>query len=245
MILIFLNRFASVAECETTCSAKLTSKFSAKNALCEKPAVEGPRRCLGREFDQIIHLATDILSCVHTSGHFVRFTFNSALGKCEEMVYGGCGGGENLFLSMTDCVSACMQEEEESPAPVPRSSLDSTEDSEEDSEEDICSLPPVLPGPMGCLAFIPKWSYSRSEGGCVQLIYGGCRGTENLFDSEEQCEERCGQHSDRASSAEVCSLPLVPGPCKQFQTSFGFNSVTGRCEAFGYGGKYLDGKTGA
>ena len=166
-------------------------------------------------------------------GYFTRFTFNAALGKCEQFVYGGCGGGENLFVSMTDCVSACMVEDQPAPAPVPRSI---TSDTEED-EEDICLLPPVLPGPLGCLGFAVKWSYSRTEGGCVRVTYGGCGATENLFDSQEQCEERCGQVSSSSRTAEVCSLPISPGPCRSFKDTFGFNSLTGRCEQFKYGGK--------
>ena len=33
------------------------------------------------------------------------------------------------------------------------------DDSAED-DVDICTLPPIFPGPMGCLAFIPKYTYS-------------------------------------------------------------------------------------
>ena len=144
----------------------------------------------------------------------------------------GCGGGENLFISHTECVSVCMTEETPAP-PTPRASVDSS-----DSDGgNICELPPVLPGPLGCLAFQTKWSFSKSEGGCVKKSYGGCGGTANLFDSLEECQETCAGLTSTSSSAEVCSLPLLPGHCKLFQLSYGFNSITGRCEAFGYGGR--------
>ena len=42
--------------------------------------------------------------------------------------------------------------------------------------------------------------------------------------------------SSRQRSAEVCSLPLKVGPCKAMKPSFGFNTLTGRCETFFYGG---------
>ena len=125
-----------------------------------------------------------------------------------------------------------MTEEEERPAPpTPRISDDTS-----DRDGNICDLPHVLPGPVGCLAFQAKWTFSRSEGGCVRKSYGGCGGTANLFDSQEECQRACGSHTTASTSAEVCSLPLLPGPCRLFQLSFGFNSLTGRCEAFGYGG---------
>jgi hypothetical protein len=36
-----------------------------------------------------------------------RFWFNSATGRCEAFVYGGCGGNENNFESASDCIDAC------------------------------------------------------------------------------------------------------------------------------------------
>ena len=143
----------------------------------------------------------------------------------------GCGGGENLFLSLTECVSVCMTEEKAPAPPTPRARVDPP-----DSAGNICELPAMLPGPLGCLAFQTKWSYSKSEGGCVKKSYGGCGGTANLFDSREECQQTCDGQTSSSSSAEVCSQPLMPGPCKRFQLNYGFNSLTGRCEAFGYGG---------
>ena len=37
-----------------------------------------------------------------------RFTFNAAKGACERVVYGGCGGSGNLFVSEADCVTTCL-----------------------------------------------------------------------------------------------------------------------------------------
>ena len=39
------------------------------------------------------------------------------------------------------------------------------DDDDDDDDEDICSLPPIYPGPMGCLAFVPKWTYSKRSAG--------------------------------------------------------------------------------
>lgn len=56
----------------------------------------------------------------------------------------------------------------------------------------LCSLP-TLGAPSGftCLAFKMMWSYKEDLGMCDAVVYGGCDGTENLFDSEYQCQRKC------------------------------------------------------
>ena len=102
--------------------------------------------------------------------------------------------------------------------------------------DNICTLPTIWPGPMGCMGFIKEWTFSKTDSNCVPYIYGGCRGTTNLFDSQSESEDSCKKVSSHQRSAEVCSLPLKVGPCKAMKPSFGFNTLTGRCETFFYGG---------
>ena len=102
--------------------------------------------------------------------------------------------------------------------------------------DNICTLPTIWPGPMGCMGFIKEWTFSKTDSNCVPYIYGGCRGTTNLFDSQSESEDSCKKVSSHQRSAEVCSLPLKVGPCKAMKPSFGFNTLTGRCETFSYGG---------
>ena len=42
-------------------------------------------------------------------------------------------------------------------------------------------------------------------------------------------------------SDNVCELPIVTGPCEAYMSSWGHNSVTKRCEHFGYGGCHGNG----
>jgi len=90
-------------------------------------------------------------------------------GKCFDISYGGCHGTENLFDTRAQCEAKC-------PIVV---------------EEDVCKMPPVTPNQKKCKAYIEKWTYVSRQGECVPFIYGGCHGTENLFDTQAQCEARC------------------------------------------------------
>ena len=55
---------------------------------------------------------------------------------------------------------------------------------------------------MACMALIPKWTFSSSEGGCVSYMYGGCRGSDNLFDTKEECQQKCQDYATM-KTAEV------------------------------------------
>jgi len=218
------NRFNSIQECESTCAISLTKKFTPKNPICLVPAVstEASKKC---------------------RGIFPRFTFNSEAGQCQEIVYGGCGASANLFVTLEDCIGVCMTETEtkESTISFPDENSDedeefSEEDDSDDDNENICDLPPITPGLLSCMAFIPKWTFSKSEGKCVSYMYGGCRGTKNLFDSEAECKAECANKNSRSTkTAEVCSLPNYTGLyCTSIPIqTFGFNSETGRCELGG------------
>jgi len=57
---------------------------------------------------------------------------------------------------------------------------------------ELCSLPPMRPdfGIM-CLATIPVYHWDNKRGKCVKYVYGGCGGTKNLFDTEQDCYDTC------------------------------------------------------
>lgn len=57
----------------------------------------------------------------------------------------------------------------------------------------ICSLP-MNRGP--CRGDFERWHYSSSMRKCIPFRYGGCRGNENRFDSEDECRQTCADYMD-------------------------------------------------
>ncbi|XP_072039344.1 IgGFc-binding protein-like [Amphiura filiformis] len=59
----------------------------------------------------------------------------------------------------------------------------------DDGNTDICQLPLEI-GP--CDAVFNRWRYDNQQEQCVQFVYGGCEGNQNNFESQEECQRRCG-----------------------------------------------------
>lgn len=36
-----------------------------------------------------------------------------------------------------------------------------------------------------------KYTFNASEDSCMEIVYGGCYGTKNLFETLDQCEQTC------------------------------------------------------
>eukprot|EP00485_Elphidium_margaritaceum_P016215 CAMPEP_0202733638 /NCGR_PEP_ID=MMETSP1385-20130828/188272_1 /ASSEMBLY_ACC=CAM_ASM_000861 /TAXON_ID=933848 /ORGANISM="Elphidium margaritaceum" /LENGTH=324 /DNA_ID=CAMNT_0049399977 /DNA_START=68 /DNA_END=1042 /DNA_ORIENTATION=- len=94
------------------------------------------------------------------------------------------------------------------------------------SSADVCSMPAA---PGRCRGQFERYFFNSETGQCELFIYGGCGGNDNNFLTLEACEARCG-------SVDICSLPVEVGPCKASFPKFFYNSETGQCESFIYGG---------
>jgi len=97
-----------------------------------------------------------------------------------------------------------------------------------------------------CKGIIPKFHYDADQQKCAPFEYSGCGGNDNQFDTEDECLNACkatspvGRSIDLAAPAnaqlDACQLPQISGPCRAAAPSYSYNSESGACEYFLYGG---------
>ncbi|XP_064073976.1 papilin isoform X3 [Vanessa tameamea] len=165
------------------------------------------------------------------AGNFQRWGFNSERRRCEQFVWGGCGGNDNRFSSEAACLLRC------DPPGAPQ-------------QKETCTLP-ALTG--DCADYTQRWFYDTKNRRCRQFYYGGCGGNENNFNSERECEDNCMEQvvittlrpprptTSQPSPYEherpdFCYFEIDSGPCTQPQTRWAFDTATGTCRQFQYGG---------
>ncbi|XP_070686059.1 kunitz-type protease inhibitor 2 [Pempheris klunzingeri] len=115
-----------------------------------------------------------------------------------------------------------------------------------ESFSERCGAEPQV-GP--CRAAFQRWFYSRETGGCQSFIYGGCRGNQNNYNSQESCMAACTvsvlPSSKKAAAADdelspeyrdQCTLTPDPGPCRAAFPMFFYDPKTSSCQSFMYGG---------
>uniref|UniRef100_A0A3P9H6C1 BPTI/Kunitz inhibitor domain-containing protein n=1 Tax=Oryzias latipes TaxID=8090 RepID=A0A3P9H6C1_ORYLA len=190
---------------------------------------------------------------------FPRFFYNASSGSCSSFIYGGCDGNDNNFESQSECEDACsrvpvsgraLQEDQASAAhqsgvkaprmaPVPLRSADP-------QRIESCGSKPEV-GP--CRAAMQRWYYNEETGSCQMFLYGGCKGNENNFLSEETCKAACTAVTALPSSKKEseedeghrdakdhCNLKPDPGPCRAAFPKFYYDRDSFSCKSFIYGG---------
>ncbi|XP_029026207.1 kunitz-type protease inhibitor 2 [Betta splendens] len=133
------------------------------------------------------------------------------------------------------------------------SNAETRETNQTNQTNDSLCRQPVKVG--ACRAAFPRFFYNTTEQRCRSFIYGGCEGNGNNFDSQEACEETCSGvtgpvlddpapsgHPAKAlrrapvSASELCLAEPITGPCRAAIPRWFYNSKTGNCEQFVYGG---------
>ncbi|XP_024917279.1 collagen, type XXVIII, alpha 1b [Cynoglossus semilaevis] len=103
------------------------------------------------------------------------------------------------------------------------------------------------PGP--CRNYEVRWYYDTTANSCAQFWFGGCLGNSNRFETERSCRETCLSDSLfmsecrpflkpplPVSTAERCGLSLDPGPCRNYEVRWYYDTTANSCAQFWFGG---------
>jgi len=186
-----------------------------------------------------------------------RWYFNKDTKNCEQFTFGGCLPNENNFFTESECENACE-------AYIPHQELDDLSDKiqaraapVEDIENDGCNDEAFVVG--RCRAMLNRWSWNPESLACEKFVFGGCDGNGNNFPSKKKCDKKCSylasqrvmqldaveseeeeeeeeNEEDPVEKVDPCTEQKDQGRCRARFDRFYFNSKTGDCEAFTYGG---------
>ncbi|XP_029372903.1 papilin-like isoform X2 [Echeneis naucrates] len=112
---------------------------------------------------------------------FHHWYYNSKTKKCEPFIFGGCRGNKNNYISKESCMETC------SVSILPSSERSSADDDEYKYQCMVTSDP----GP--CRAAFTKFFYNHDTDTCQTFVFGGCRGNQNRYDTEQDCMNRCSK----------------------------------------------------
>lgn len=87
------------------------------------------------------------------------------------------------------------------------------------------------PDQQECAAAQVRWHFDAKKGSCATFRYGGCGGNQNRFDTYEECQRACLH-----SAVNLCALPMVQGPCANWEPRWAYNQLMKQCHSFVYGG---------
>lgn len=93
-----------------------------------------------------------------------KWFFNLQSQTCETFEYGGCGGNDNRFETLRDCLNICS------------------------GTPDRCVLPA---DPGQCNKLIRRFYYDVESITCKHFNYSGCAGNGNRFENSLSCNRAC------------------------------------------------------
>ncbi|XP_045125738.1 papilin-like isoform X12 [Portunus trituberculatus] len=153
------------------------------------------------------------------TGSVPSWYHDAQTGTCKSFIYGGCLGNNNRYTSKEECEEKCV---------IPEKT---------DFDEEVCYL---ASSTGSCDEYEERWFFDATVGQCKSFVYSGCDGNGNNFDSYEDCENSCGNLKkipvEEDFDTEFCFLEKNEGRCEDYRVYWYYNSETGVCRQFMYGG---------
>ncbi|XP_051534832.1 kunitz-type serine protease inhibitor 6-like [Myxocyprinus asiaticus] len=191
------NNFETQKACETSCNGVTGTLLSDSHTLSQRSRMSVPENnnadepkalpeMTSDEFQEKCQTAPQTGLC---RASIRRYYYNN--GTCEPFVYGGCGGNKNNYETEETCMTSCTvriipSNKKESDIPTTPNSIY--------SYQEIC----VVPSDSGpCRASFRRFYFDSSSQSCKPFIYGGCRGNQNRYSTEEECLSACAGKDGR------------------------------------------------
>jgi hypothetical protein len=108
------------------------------------------------------------------------------------------------------------------------------------SADDTANRCRLAKEPGSCRGFFPRYFHNPATGQCERFIYGGCQGNANNFQTLEECQAACPSNPASAATC-ACAAPKKVGPCRAAIVRYFWNTSTGTCDRFSWGGCQANG----
>ena len=168
------------------------------------------------------------------------FGFDEDKDDCVEYEYGGCFGTDNMFTNYDECIASCPPSDHTNvPDPKPVDPVN-PEGRQSSGDMSAMCMQDRIKGP--CRAVMMKFGYDQVTKNCVEYLYGGCSGSDNMFDSYEECAVSCppaiaaDPDDGNVTIPVFCLQPESPGPCDENIMRFAYSQEERKCVSFTYGG---------
>uniref|UniRef100_A0ABM5EPT0 Carboxypeptidase inhibitor SmCI-like n=1 Tax=Pogona vitticeps TaxID=103695 RepID=A0ABM5EPT0_9SAUR len=169
---------------------------------------------------------------------FQNFYYDPKTILCRTFIYSGCGGNENNFPNLLECLYGCERFVLRMPWSYLAGGLKWVREIPRQCK---------LPRRRGwCKAELHRYYYDYLNSRCRPFIYSGCRGNVNNFLSYKDCAWQCepfgsvdyskNHEWNPDAMADTCELPVDVGICKAAFPRFYYDRQTKSCKPFSFGG---------